>query len=140
MQNSVDHLNSENIILFDGVCNLCNGVVKFIITRDKNNKFKFAALQSTAGQTLLKKFDLQTTNFTSFVLIKGENYFLKSSAALKMMKELGGIWKLFYVLIVIPGPLRDFVYDLLAKSRYSIFGKRDTCMIPTDNVKERFLP
>lgn len=128
-----------NILLFDGVCNLCNSIVQFTIERDPKGKFKFASLQSESGQALLNKFGLPTNNFDSFVFISGDKYFLKSSAGLHVLKELGGFWKLFYVFIIFPRPLRDFVYNIMAKTRYKIFGKRDTCMIPTPKLKQRFL-
>ena len=131
--------NETNILLFDGVCNLCNSIVQFTIKRDPKGKFKFASLQSKSGQALLKKFDLPTDDFASFVLIKGDNYFLKSSAGLHVLKELGGVWKLFYISIIFPRPLRDFIYNIIAKTRYRIFGKRDTCMVPTQDIKIRFL-
>ena len=132
--------NIDNyILLFDGVCNLCNSMVQFTIRRDPNGKFKFASLQSESGQVLLKKFGLPLDDFDSFVLINGDKYFIKSSAGLHVLKELGGVWKLFYVLIVFPRPLRDFIYNLIAKTRYRIFGKRDTCMVPTQEIKQRFL-
>jgi predicted DCC family thiol-disulfide oxidoreductase YuxK len=132
--------NNENyILLFDGVCNLCVGVVNFTIKRDSEEKFKFAALQSESGQALLKKYNLPTNDFDSFVFIKGEKYFLKSSAALNVLKELGGVWKLFYLFIILPAPLRDFIYNIVARRRYSIFGKRDSCIVPTPAVKRRFL-
>jgi predicted DCC family thiol-disulfide oxidoreductase YuxK len=129
----------ENIILFDGVCNLCNGLVRFIIKRDKEGKFKFASLQSETGQQRLAQFGLAKNEFESFILIQGDRYFLKSTGVLKMLRELGGIWKLFYVFVQIPRQLRDFLYDRIAKSRYKIFGRRDVCMIPTHELKERFL-
>ena len=129
----------ENIVLFDGVCNLCNGLVLFIIKRDRARKFKFASLQSETGQQRLKEFNRAKNEFESFVLIQGDQYFLKSTGVLKMLKELGGFWKLFYVFILIPRPLRDFLYDTIAKSRYKIFGKRNACMIPTPELKERFI-
>ena len=91
MNNKGNHL-----LLFDGVCNLCNGMVQFIIKRDKKEKFKFASLQSESGQAVLKQFGLPTNDFDSFVFITGDNYFLKSSAVLHVLKELGGIWKVFY--------------------------------------------
>jgi len=131
--------DQAHILLFDGVCNLCNSIVQFTIKRDQEEKFKFASLQSESGQALLKKFDLPTDDFDSFVFIKGEKYFLKSSAGLQVLKELGGVWKLFYGFIILPRPLRDFVYNIIAKTRYKIFGKRDTCMIPTLGLKQRFL-
>jgi predicted DCC family thiol-disulfide oxidoreductase YuxK len=127
------------IILFDGVCNLCNGLVRFIIKRDKSGRFKFASLQSDIGQQWLKRFDLAKNEFESFILMRGDKYYLKSTGVLKMLRELRGIWKAFYIFIVIPRPVRDFLYDLIAKSRYRIFGKQDTCMIPTPELKDRFL-
>jgi predicted DCC family thiol-disulfide oxidoreductase YuxK len=131
--------NEAHILLFDGVCNLCNSIVQFTIKRDPKEKFKFASLQSESGQALLKKFGLSTYDFDSFVFINGDKYFLKSSAGLHVLKELGGVWKLFYVFIIFPRPLRDFVYNIIAKTRYKIFGKRDTCMVPTPGLKQRFL-
>jgi predicted DCC family thiol-disulfide oxidoreductase YuxK len=129
----------KNIVLFDGVCNLCNSLVLFIIKRDMTGKFKFASLQSEIGQWWLLRFGLVKDEFESFVFIQGDKYYLKSAAALKMLKELGGIWKAFYVFILVPRPLRDFLYNLIAGSRYRIFGKRDVCMIPTPELEERFL-
>lgn len=114
-------------------------MVQFTIKRDPKGKFKFASLQSEGGQALLNKFGLPTNDFDSFVFINGDKYFLKSSAGLQVLKELGGLWKLFYVLIILPRPLRDFVYNIIAKTRYKIFGKRDTCMVPTQELKQRFL-
>ncbi|WP_411823170.1 thiol-disulfide oxidoreductase DCC family protein [Leptospira sp. 'Mane'] len=129
----------RNILLFDGVCNLCNHVVQFVIKRDPEGKFKFAALQSEAGQALLKKFNLPKEDFDSFVLVQGETFHLRSTAGLHVLKELGGKWKFFYFLILFPSPLRDFAYSLVAKSRYRIFGRTDSCMIPTPELKSRFL-
>jgi len=130
---------AKNILLFDGICNLCNGFVRFIIKRDSSRKFKFAALQSDSGQDWLEHFGLSGNKFDSFVLIQGNAYYLKSTAVLKMFKELGGIWRLFYIFILLPVPVRDFFYNLIAKSRYTIFGKRHECMIPTPELMERFL-
>ena len=131
--------NETHILLFDGVCNLCISVVNFTIKRDSKEKFKFAALQSERGQALLRKLGLPTNDFDSFVFISGEKYFLKSSAGLHVLRELGGVWKLFYALIIFPEPLRDFIYNVVSKRRYRIFGKRATCIIPTPEVKRRFL-
>jgi predicted DCC family thiol-disulfide oxidoreductase YuxK len=128
-----------DIILFDGICNLCNRLVLFIIKRDKDDRFKFASLQSDVGQQWLKQLGLVKTGFESLVLIRGDKYYLKSTGVLKILKELGGVWKAFYIFIVIPHPIRDLFYNLVAKSRYKIFGKRNVCMIPTPELKERFL-
>jgi len=137
---STSIMSSEtHILLFDGICNLCNRMVQFTIKRDPKGKFKFASLQSESGQTLLKKFGLSQEGVDSFVLISGDRYYLRSSAGLHVLKELGGIWKLFYVLIVFPKPIRDFVYNIIAKKRYRVFGKRDICMVPTPELKNRFL-
>lgn len=130
---------TTQIILFDGVCNLCNGFVQFIIKRDPEAKFKFASIQSESGQSLLNKLGLPTNDFDSFVYIKGDTYFLKSSAGLNVLKDLGGVWQLFNVFVIIPIFIRDFFYNFIAKTRYKIFGKRDTCMIPTPEIKQRFL-
>lgn len=129
----------EPIVLFDGVCNLCNGAVQFIIKRDKEEKFRFASLQSESGQKILNQYGLPTASFNSFVLIMGDRYFIKSTAVLNVLKELGGIYRMFYAFIMLPKPLRDFVYDLIAKSRYQLFGKNDSCMVPTPDLKQRFL-
>ena len=132
--------NEAHILLFDGVCNLCNSIVQFIIKRDPKGKFKFSSLQSESGQALLRQFGLPTNDFDSFVFISGDKYFLKSSAGLHVLKELGGVWKVFFMFIIFPRPLRDFIYNIIAKTRYRIFGKRDTCMVPTPDIKQRFLP
>ncbi len=129
----------SSVILFDDVCNLCNGIVQFIIKRDPKGKFRFASLQSESGQKLLGKFGLPSDEFDSIVLIQGEQYFLKSRAGLRILKELGGLWKLLFVFTYLPAPLRDFIYDQIARSRYRIFGKRESCMIPTPGLKARFL-
>jgi len=131
--------HNEHIILFDGVCNLCHSSVQFVIKHDKKNKFKFATLQSESGQTLLKKFDLPLNDFNSFVYIQGGQCYLKSSAVLKVAKELGGGWKLLYGFMIIPKFIRDFFYNIVAQSRYRVFGKQDSCMITTPELKQRFL-
>lgn len=131
--------NHTSILLFDGVCNLCNGIVQFIIKHDPNAKFKFASLQSETGQALLRMFGLKTDDFDTFVLVRGEKYFVRSSAVLRVLDELGGIWKLFYVFIFLPAPLRDFFYNAIANSRYKLFGRRESCMVPTAELKQRFL-
>lgn len=131
--------DSQHIILFDGVCNLCNTSVNFVIKHDRKRWFKFAPLQSERGQTLLKAHHLPTEDFDTFILIQERKSFTKSTAALQVLKNLGGLWQLVYVFIIIPRPMRDFVYQLIAKNRYRWFGKRAACMIPTEDVKSRFL-
>lgn len=127
------------IVLFDGVCNLCNGAVQFIIKNDKKDMFRFAALQSETGRKLLATHQLQHGKIDSIVLIKNDKAFIKSTAALHIAKELSGIWKLAYYYIVFPKFIRDAVYDFIARNRYGWFGKKDQCMIPTPELKKKFL-
>ena len=127
------------ILLFDGVCNLCNGFVQFIIKRDKNAKFKFASLQSEIGQEYLKQHHLETEVFESFVYLKNDKFYQKSTAALTLFKDLGGAWVLMYVLMIFPRFIRDFFYNLIARNRYKMFGKRESCMLPSPELKNRFL-
>jgi predicted DCC family thiol-disulfide oxidoreductase YuxK len=131
--------NASNLILFDGVCNLCNRFVQFIIKRDSKGVFKFSALQSPASKALLSKAGKSTEQYVSVVYIKGGELLEKSTAVLYIAKDLGGFWSLFYVFLVIPRPIRDWVYNRVARSRYSLFGKRQECMIPTPELESRFL-
>ena len=127
------------ILLFDGVCNLCNGTVQFVLKRDKKNYFKFASLQSDYGQNFLKKHKLPTTVFNTFILIEDSNYSIKSTAILKVFKQLNGLWPVLYIFIVFPALIRDPFYNLIAKNRYKLFGKKDSCMIPNKQVLSRFI-
>lgn len=127
------------VLLFDGVCNLCNGVVQFIIRNDPDAEFRFAALQSEAGQALLERFDLPTDDFDSFVLVENGEYVTKSTAAILIAKRLGFPFSLLYPFIVLPKSLRDRVYDLVADNRYRIFGRKEQCMVPTPDRQARFL-
>jgi len=128
-----------NIVLFDGVCNLCNKTVQFIIRKDSKSKFRFASLQSENALLLLRQTELLPDNFDSIIYFRNNKFYLKSTAVLKILFDLGGVWRSFYVLIIIPRYMRDVVYDYIAKRRYKYFGKRDTCMIPTPANQERFL-
>ena len=132
-------MSDNHIVLFDGVCNLCNRLVMFIIRYDQQGKFKFVSLQSDFGKSILQKHNITVENNDTFVLVMSDVIYLKSTASLKLLKELGGIWKVFYIFILIPRPIRDFVYDKIAGSRYAVFGKRESCMVPSDNIKDRFL-
>lgn len=132
-------MTDKSVIFFDGVCNLCNGFVQFIIKHDKKAKFRFAALQSDfAKQELLKK-DVSVGELSSVILLTEKGVFTKSTAALKIASQLSGFWKAAYIFIIIPKFIRDFVYDIIAKNRYKWFGKETHCMIPTPELKERFL-
>lgn len=128
-----------NIILFDGICNLCNYIVFFIISRDKKALFRFAAIQSETGQLLLKEYFVRNEKNTTIYYINGKKCFQKSTAVLHILKDLGGIWKCFYPLIFIPSCFRDVIYLLISHNRYKLFGKRQTCMIPSPEIKERFI-
>ncbi len=135
-------MNSEKkhkIILFDGVCNLCNSSVIFAIKRDKNDLFRFAALQSEVGEKLVSKFNIDTSKTDSIILIDGEKYFEKSSAALHIAKHLSGGWPLLYSFIILPKFIRDSVYNFIAKNRYKWYGKKESCMIPTPELQAKFL-
>lgn len=132
-------MKQSSIILFDGVCNLCNSSVQFVIKHDTDKKFMFASLQSTAGQLLLKQFDLPLQDFNSFILIENEKVFLKSTAALMVAKQLKGAVKLLYGFIVVPPFIRNGAYNFIAKNRYKWFGKKDSCILPTPELKARFL-
>ncbi|MFC7783769.1 MULTISPECIES: thiol-disulfide oxidoreductase DCC family protein [unclassified Rossellomorea] len=126
------------IILFDGICNFCNSSVQFIINRDPKGLFQFASLQSEIGQELLKKHKIpQTTD--SFVLIDDHKSYVESTAALKVCSHLTWPWKLFGVFKIIPKPLRDRVYRWIAANRYKWFGKQESCMLPSQNMKDRFI-
>lgn len=132
-------MDGNPIILFDGVCNFCSGVVNFIIERDTKGVFRFAPLQSDAGERILEHFNLAGEDFDTFVLVEGEESYIKSTAALRMCRLLGGFWKLLYVFMVIPVPVRDAVYDYIARNRYKWFGKKEECMVPGPEVRRRFL-
>jgi len=127
------------IILFDGVCNLCNGAVTYIIKRDKKNVFKFAALQSEIGQELISKFNIDTSKIDSIILIDGEKHYEKSSAALHIAKQLSGAYPLLFGFMIVPRFIRNAVYDYIARNRYKWFGKKESCMIPTAELKSKFL-
>jgi len=116
--------SSPPVVLFDGVCNLCNGAVQFIIKRDKKKQFRFASMQGKAGHELLQKFDLPANDFNSFILFEDNKVYTRSTAALRIAKYMGGGWKLLYGLMIIPRFIRNAVYNVIAKNRYKWFGKR----------------
>ena len=131
--------SASKIVLFDGVCNLCSGSVQFILKRDKKNQFQFGSLQGAYGQEVLKKFGLPTDQFNSFMLLEGETLYTQSTGALRMLKHLGGAWSLLYAFIIVPKPIRDGVYHIIAKNRYKWFGKKEACWLPRPEWKARFL-
>ena len=126
------------VVLFDGVCNFCNGAVNFIIKRDKDSRFKFAALQSEYGEQKRAEFGIGD-DVDSVVLIENGKVYMHSTAGLRIAKGLGGVWSLAYAFIIVPAFIRDWGYKLFAKYRYRLFGRQDACMLPTPDVRERFM-
>lgn len=129
----------EPVILFDGVCNFCNAGVNFIIRQDKKKLFRFAALQSDAGQRLLTEHGLPTKELNSFILIEEGKVYNKSTAGLRVYRKLPWYWGWTQLFWIAPKFIRDAVYDFIARNRYKWFGKRESCMIPTPELKSRFL-
>ncbi|MFC6719521.1 thiol-disulfide oxidoreductase DCC family protein [Natrialbaceae archaeon GCM10025810] len=131
------------IVLFDGVCNLCNGFVQFIVPRDSAGTIHFASLQSDAGKRLLADHGLPTDELESIVLIEGDDCYVKSAAVARIATHLGGVYRLLGGLRFLPRPIRDRAYDFVAARRYRWFGKKDRCAMPTDDafrdVQSRFL-
>jgi predicted DCC family thiol-disulfide oxidoreductase YuxK len=132
-------MDNNKIVLFDGVCNLCNSSVQFIIKHDRKKQFLFASLQGKFGQEVLKKNNFSTESLNTLILIEGDKIFTRSTGVLRMMKHLGGGWSLLYGFIIFPKFIRDAVYNWVSKNRYKWFGKKEECMIPTIELKERFL-
>jgi predicted DCC family thiol-disulfide oxidoreductase YuxK len=129
-----------NIVLFDGVCNFCNASVLRLIRLDKANQLRFASLQSEYALKILKSLQLNPADLNSIVFIKhSKEVYTKSTALLEIVKTLKGFPRLLLILRIIPRPVRDFLYDQFAKNRYKIFGKREVCMVPRAELKERFL-
>ncbi|PCK20214.1 hypothetical protein CEY02_14535 [Bacillus pumilus] len=129
-----------HLILFDGVCNVCSGAVQFVIKRDPNERMMFASLQSDTGQQILKENGLPLDEFNSFIYIEEGTLYTKSTGILKAARHLKGIYRWSYLLLAIPRPIRDWLYQLIAKNRYKWFGQKTSCMMPTPNIKKRFLP
>ncbi|MFD0940667.1 thiol-disulfide oxidoreductase DCC family protein [Pedobacter boryungensis] len=127
------------VIFFDGVCNLCNGAVQFTIKRDSNNIFRFASLQSEYAAEKIAPFNITPENLDSFILLEDDKVYQRSTAALRVVKKLGGLWPLLYGFIIIPRFIRDAVYNYIAKNRYKWFGKQESCWVPTPDLKEKFL-
>jgi len=127
------------VLVFDGVCNLCNGLVRFIIPRDPGGYFKFGTLQSVEGANVLERCGLSPGEADTVVLYEKGKCYIRSTAALRVFRRLRGLWPLLYGFIVVPRFLRDAVYTFVARRRYRWFGRRDRCMIPSPENKKRFL-
>lgn len=135
----MDNPATQNIILFDGLCNLCNSSVNFIIKKDAKNVFRFAALQSDAGKAIAEKYKIDISGMLSFILISNGTYYDKSTAALRIARQLPRGYSLLYIFIIIPKFIRDAAYALIAKNRYKWFGKKDSCMVPSSDIRDKFL-
>ncbi|MES2429810.1 MAG: thiol-disulfide oxidoreductase DCC family protein [Bacteroidota bacterium] len=132
-------MNNGPIILFDGVCNFCNSAVNFTLKRDKNKTIRFAPLQSDAGQQLLNQYNLPKEDMRSFVFIDNGKAYTQSTAAIKVCTYLRGLWPMSKAFLIVPKFIRDGLYNWIAKNRYKWFGKQETCMIPTPDIRSRFL-
>jgi predicted DCC family thiol-disulfide oxidoreductase YuxK len=130
---------NEHTVLFDGVCNLCNGFVQFIIRNDERGRFQFGALQSAEAQQLLIGTELRPQELDTVIYLRKGKVLTRSTAALYILKEMGGAWSLMVVFLVVPRFIRDAVYRFVANNRYRWFGRRESCMLPTPELRARFL-
>ncbi|MFC2101719.1 thiol-disulfide oxidoreductase DCC family protein [Bacteroidota bacterium] len=129
----------DRLIIFDGVCNLCNGTVQFIIKRDREKRFRFVPLQSLMGEEILSGLGLSATDLSTVVYVRNGIPYVKSTAVLRILKDLGWRWNLIYGLIVIPKCIRNGIYDIVARKRYRWFGRQESCMVPSEEILDRFL-
>lgn len=129
----------KGIVLFDGVCNFCNSSVNFIIRKDHNDYFRFLTLQSDKGKSIVARHHLDPENLQTVILLENGKIYTRSTAGLRIAKKLKGGWKLLYGFVVIPAFIRDLFYNIIAKNRYRWWGKKDACMVPTPEVKNKFL-
>ena len=136
----IDIPKNKKIILFDGICNLCNDVVLKVIKYDKKNIFLFSSLQSKIGKEITDHLGIDISKIDSIILYEPDiSYDIKSTAALKISQDFSGIWNLFSILLLLPEGFRNLIYDYIAKNRYKWFGKKEKCMIPSSELKEKFL-
>ncbi|EGL83389.1 thiol-disulfide oxidoreductase DCC [Caldalkalibacillus thermarum TA2.A1] len=138
-RNQAAERSPEYLILFDSLCHMCSRLVQFVLKRDKQEKFYFAPLQSEIGQTILKAYGLPPHDWDSFVYLRKGKCLLKSTAALYVLKDLGGVWQLFYPFSLVPKVILDPVYDWVARNRYAWFGQRQSCLLPDKRMRQRFL-
>lgn len=130
--------NTNPVILFDGVCNLCNSSVQFVIKHDPKKKFRFASIQGDYGQQVLKRFHLPPDSLNSFILLRDNQIYTHSTGALKVARQLSGAWPLLYIFILIPPFIRNRVYQFIANNRYKWFGKKESCEVPSPALKALF--
>ncbi len=134
-----DILKNKTILLFDGYCNLCHSSVQFVLKHEKKQELYFTSLQSKIGLEILKYYNIDTNSIDSLVLIEKNKAYIKSTAALKLAKHLKGLYKLGYIFIIVPAFIRNWVYDYIAKNRYKWYGKKNSCIVPDENLAKRFL-
>ena len=132
-------LENKGLVLFDGVCQFCNSSVNFMIRKDNTDYFRFLPLQSELGQKIIKQFNLDPENLQTVILLENKRIYTRSTAALRIARKLKGGWKLFYGFVIIPAFIRDAVYNVISRNRYKWWGKHDSCMVPTPDVKKKFL-
>jgi predicted DCC family thiol-disulfide oxidoreductase YuxK len=132
-------MDEKALVLFDGVCNMCNGFVHFIIPRDRKDSFRFGSLQSGKVVELLLTYGHTSTELSTVVLIEHGQIFTSSTAVLRIARRMGGPWALFYVFVVLPKFFRDSIYNLVGRNRYRWFGKKDACLIPRPEWKVKFI-
>jgi len=132
-------MDKRHIVIFDGVCRFCSGAVRFIIKRDPKGLFAFAPMQSDIAQQLMERHADADLGSDTILLIKNGVCYVRTDAALEIAKDLSGLWFLFRVFKLVPRAVRDYIYRAFARNRYSLFGKRDSCMIPTAELRSRFL-
>lgn len=131
--------DGQHIIFFDGVCNLCQQSVQFVLAHDKKGIFSFASLQSSFAEQTLIPYGISTVEMNTFILLENNKIYTRSTAALQVIKKLGGLWPLLYVFIIVPPFIRDAVYKWIARNRYRWFGKQESCWMPREEWKQRFL-
>jgi predicted DCC family thiol-disulfide oxidoreductase YuxK len=129
----------DNLILFDGVCNLCSALVQFVIRHDPAAKFRFAAIQSEIGREIFQSHGLDPADLQTFVFVTEGKMFLRSDAAIEVVSRFGGAWRIFRIFQFVPKVLRDSIYSFIARNRYRWFGRKELCMVPTPEISERFL-
>ena len=132
-------MDNRNIVIFDGVCNFCNGAVNFIIKRDPKGIFAFTPMQTELAHELMQKHQISNVGIDTFLLIKNGQCFVFSNAALEISKDLTGFWCMFRIFKFVPSTIRDFFYKMFARNRYTLFGKQEICMVPTQEVRARFV-
>lgn len=137
--NTTVNTDQNPVLLFDGVCNLCDGFVQWLIKRDKQRIFRYAAIQSEAGQDLFRRFGLPTDEINTVVMVEGEQFYTHADVALRIAQLLGGAWRLTGIFYLVPRSIRNTIYNWIARNRYRWFGKKESCMIPTPELQGLFL-